>query len=184
MTTFCYYQFERFYCTIFQATNYVPPVTSQIHKWQVCHTPIGRIALLGASNFNRVSLPQITDVLSHMQALKFSQSGATSLHLLAYADMLLSHSPDYMVILAGTNDIWGRNKRGDVSNQQIALDIINIGFKSAANVNHVLIASILPTRNTESNVARLEINKLLQQLCDENTLIFLNNDEFLTIDDM
>ena len=74
--------------------------------------------------------------------IKYSYSGATSLHLGHYSDVLLNANPSEVIIQVGTNDLVGSNRR-DVDNDQIASDIIDIGIKcKASGVKKVYISSI------------------------------------------
>ena len=52
-----------------------------------------------------------TDPARNGNLIKFSYSGATSLHLGHYSQVLLNENPDEVIIQAGTNDIVGSNKR-------------------------------------------------------------------------
>ena len=108
---------------------------------------------------------------------KYSYSGATSLHLAHYSDIMLAEQhPHAVVIHAGTNDICGRNRR-DASAQQIANDIINIGKRcKTGGVVNVYISSLLITNNASANTKGKDINTILNTLCSENNYFFINND--------
>ena len=112
-----------------------------------------------------------------------SYSGATSLHLGHYIDVLLSEEPDSVLIHAGTNDLWGRNKRR-VTSERIARDIINIGVKcKTKGVKTIFISSILMTTVDESNKISFEVNSLLKLMCVDHNFIYIEND-FLGKDDL
>ena len=146
-------------------------------------TATTKIGLLGDSNFNRIMVPEINNILKNGRAAKYSYSGATSIHLHHYSDILLKEKPDSVIIHAGTNDIWGKNKR-NASSQQIALDIISVGTKCKSNgVKSVYISSILKTRIPASNIIGKEVNNLLKLLCFNNELIYIDN-SFLSESDL
>lgn len=162
----------------------VPPPTSKVERHVVGRVD-GRIALLGDSNFNKVHVPDISKQFKRREVIRYSQSGATSVHLQAYADILLEEQPGSIIIHAGTNDIWGRNKRCNVSCDRIAKDIIDIGLKCRARqVTEVYISSILPTRNDESNTIRTEVNAQLELLCEYNGFVFVDNDFIIVESDL
>ena len=142
-----------------------------------------KVGLLGDSNFNKIGVPEMNSHLKKAQCVKYSYSGATSLHLQHYCDILLSERLDTVFIHAGTNDIWGRNKR-NVTSQQIAEDIINIGLKCReTGVKTIYISSIFITHVPNSNRIRGEVNNLLKLLCYGNNFTYINND-FLTLNDL
>ena len=70
-----------------------------------------KVGLLGDSNFNRIIIPEMNSLLKTSTVTKFSYSGATSVHLRHYSDVLLESKPDAVLIHGGTNDIWGKNQR-------------------------------------------------------------------------
>ena len=114
---------------------------------------------------------------------KYSYSGATSLHLGHYSDVLLDEQPDEVIIHVGTNDIVGRSRR-DVSSAEIARNIIDIGGKCRSKgVDKIYISSIITTRNIQGNKKAMDINGILERLCVENDFIYISND-FLSIADL
>ena len=142
-----------------------------------------KAVLLGDSNFNRILVPELNTLLTKSSADKFAYSGATSVHLYHYCDVLLAGKPDSVLIHGGTNDIWGRNRR-NVSSQQIAKDIISIGVKCRERgVKNVYISAIIVTHVPHSNRSGREINALLKLLCVDNNFTYIDND-FLTEEDL
>ena len=87
-----------------------------------------KIGLLGDSNFNRINAREMSGFLENGYVAKYSYSGATSLHLGHYSDVLLDEQPDQVIIHVGTNDIVGRS-RSDISCHEIATNFIDIGGK-------------------------------------------------------
>ena len=126
---------------------------------------------------------EMSSLITDGNVVKFSYSGATTIHLGHYSDVLLNELPDAVIISGGTNDIYGRNRR-DVDTEIIARDIIDIGMKCRGRgVDTVYISSIIATRNANSNFKVAEINDITRALCVENNFIYIDND-FLTIDDL
>lgn len=116
--------------------------------------------------------------ISNSVVSKYSYNGATSLHLLCYSDVLLAESPDAVIIHAGTNDIWGRNKRIDKTTSEIAINIFEIAKKcKLAGVRQVIVSGVLKTRLPSCNKAADEINKMLKIMCENNDFIFVNNSD-------
>ena len=142
-----------------------------------------KVGLLGDSNFNKIMVNEMSGLVVNGNVTKYSYSGATSVHLGHYCDILLNDQPDAVIIHCGTNDIHGRNKR-NVSVETIAHNIIDIGRKcKSRGVNTIYISSIISTRNIGSNMKAVDINNLLKVLCDENHFIYICND-FLVVDDL
>jgi len=126
----------------------------------------------------------MNSLLTSTTVTKFSYSGATSLHLRHYSDILLESKPDGVLIHGGTNDIWGKNQRKNASSQRIAEDIISIGLKcKQGGVKTIYISSILATRLPTSNKTADEINVLLKLLCMQHNFIYIDN-SFISINDL
>ena len=142
-----------------------------------------KIGLIGDSNFNRIYVQEMNGLIRNAELSKLSYSGATSLHLGHYIDVLLSEEPDSVLIHAGTNDLWGRNKRR-VTSERIARDIINIGAKcKTKGVKTIFISSILMTTIDDSNKISFDVNSLLKLMCVGHNFIYIDND-FLGKDDL
>ena len=142
-----------------------------------------KVGLIGDSNFNGINVPEINYFMRNVEVNKYSYSGATSLHLKHYCDILLEDQPQAVLIHVGTNDVWGRNRR-DVPNEQIAKDIIDIGLKcKSKGVDDIYISSILITKVEDSNRRASEVNELLKLFCTEHNFSYINND-FITKDDL
>ena len=108
---------------------------------------------------------------------KYAYNGATSEHLDIYSQVMLRNKPGTVIIHAGTNDVWGRNKRHGISSYQIAIDIIKIGERCKSNgVKHVFISSILKTKDKASNDKAIEINRMLERMCPSKGMNFIDND--------
>ena len=143
-----------------------------------------KVVLLGDSNFNRIIVPEMNSLLTSTTVTKFSYSGATSLHLRHYSDILLESKPDGVLIHGGTNDIWGKNQRKYASSQRIAEDIISIGLKcKQGGVKTIYISSVLTTRLPTSNKTAGEINVLLKLLCIQHNFVYIDN-SFISINDL
>ena len=143
-----------------------------------------KVVLLGDSNFNRIIVPEMNSLLEKSTASKFAYSGATSLHLHHYSDIMLESKPDSVLIHGGTNDIWGKNQRKTASSQRIAEDIVSIGIKCRQRgVKTIFISSILTTRLPSSNRTAGEINILLKLLCIQHNFVFIDN-SFITENDL
>ena len=96
---------------------------------------------------------------------------------------MLSDCAAEVIIQVGTNDISGRNRR-NVSNEQVADDIIGIGEKCRVHgVGKIYISSIFVTRNLNSNEKAKHINSLLKNLCIEHDFTYICN-YYLTITDL
>ena len=143
-----------------------------------------KVVLLGDSNFNRIIIPEMNSLLKTSTVTKFSYSGATSVHLRHYSDVLLESKPDAVLIHGGTNNIWGKNQRKKASSQTIAKDIISIGLKCRqGGVKTIYISSILTTRLPTTNRTAGEINTLLKLLCIQHNFNFIDN-SFITENDL
>ena len=118
----------------------------------------------------------MNEFLKNAELHKYSYSGATSVHLAHYSDILLDEELQAIIIHAGTNDIYGRNRR-NASAQQIAKDIIDIGKKCVTRgVKDIFISSIIATRNFNANNKAEDINTILKSLCTQNNYYFIDND--------
>ena len=92
-----------------------------------------------------------------------------------YSDVLIGENPESVVIQAGTNDIWGRNKRA-VTNGQVADDIHKLAEKfRSAGTNNILISSVPMTRINECNTRAMEINKIVQEQCAKRKYVYVDN---------
>ena len=90
--------------------------------------------------------------------------------------MLLDEKPHGVLIHAGTNDIWGRNKR-NVTCERIAKDIIDIGIKcKSKGVKQIFISSVLITKVPDSNRLAKDVNDFFKLMCVEQNFIYINND--------
>ena len=143
-----------------------------------------KIGILGDSNYNKVIHSEMAGLIDkNVTVTKFSYSGATAAHLQVYCDVLLREKPEAVLIHAGTNDIWGRNKR-NLSSQEVAIDIIRIGQKCvAAGVKRVYISSILKTKIPACNTDAMDINNILKLMCVNNNFIYIDN-SFLNENDL
>ena len=163
-----------------QATNLAAQRDINMHNVMAGERTVG---LLGDSNFNRIQVPEMNKYLTKANAVKYSYSGATSIHLGHYCDVLLNENPHSVIIHGGTNDIWGGKKR-NASSQQIAQDIVNIGIKCRERgATSIYISSILTTRIQASNRIGREVNKILRLLCVDKNFFYIDND-FITESDL
>ena len=147
--------------------------------------PPGKIALLGDSNFHGIREDEMASwVATNPKIVKMAYSGATAAHLLHIADIaLIDHNPETMLILGGTNDVFGRNKSGKTA-AEIATDLTNIGKKCRAKgVKNIFISSLPPIEEEVANQKVKRINSLLKIDCSNQNFIFISND-FLTKRDL
>ena len=129
--------------------------------------------MIGDSNFNKVLHREISDCVGR-EVSKFSYSGATSSHLLCYSEILAAEKPESVIILAGTNDIWGSNKRNE-SSSVIANDILKLGERfHQTGTKDILISSIPDTRIRECNVKAKEINMLVKEECRRKNFTYVD----------
>ena len=142
-----------------------------------------KVGLLGDSNFNGIKVPEMNYSMRNHEFTKYSYSGATSLHLKHYCDVLLEEQPHAVLLHVGTNDVWGRNRR-NVPSEQIAKDIIDIGLKcKSKGVKDIYISSIMITKVEESNRIANQVNGFIKLLCIDNNFSYINN-SFITKDDL
>ena len=147
-------------------------------------TQKNKVGLLGDSNLNRIIVPEMNSCLKRATVAKFSYSGATSVHLRHYCDVLLEEKPDSILIHGGTNDIWGKNQRKNATLRKIAEDIISIGLKCRERgVKNIYISSIIITRNSHINKNSRDINEFLKLLCVQYNFFFIDN-SFITQSDL
>ena len=129
--------------------------------------------MIGDSNFNKVLHREMSDCVGR-EVSKFSYSGATSAHLLCYSEVLLAEKPESVVILAGTNDIWGSNKRNETATV-IANDILKLGDKfHLTGTKDILITSIPDTRIRECNARAKEINMIVKEECRRKNFTYVD----------
>ena len=147
-----------------------------------------QVVAVGDSNFKGL---RCALVASHIRrpvyVSKFAYHGATASHIRHYIDIALEKKPDVLIIHAGTNDVWGRN-RNDKCAEDIASELIDTALKAKQRgVRRVLILSVLPVRNPESNARATDINNILKILCREKDIQLIDNSnitlEYLRKDD-
>ena len=146
--------------------------TNNSHNQQT-PTKKGKIGMIGDSNFNKVLHREMSECVGR-EISKFSYSGATSAHLLCYSEVLLAEKPESVVILAGTNDIWGSNQRNEPSTV-IANDILRLGEKfQQTGTKDILIVSIPDTRIRECNAKASEINRMVKEECKRKNFKYVD----------
>ena len=135
-----------------------------------------KLNLLGDSNFRYISIRDLNRATNHRAFIdKFAHSGATTSHLITYADVALLNRPDGIVLHGGTNDIIGRNAT-DQSPDQIACNLIELGVKARnAKVKDIFISSVLPTKDARANEKALLINQHLKTYCTAYNFVFIDN---------
>ena len=106
-------------------------------------------------------------------------SGANSVSLRTFIEPVLAED-DYetAIIHVGTNDIAPRRHKQQVlTNQEICENIKLIAEKCmSAGIKQIIISGIIPRGHFELNRRRLELNKLIQDMCVENEFCFIEND--------
>ena len=97
-------------------------------------------------------------------------SGSTTEYMKAYIRPPLKRTPDRVIIHIGTNDL-----RSSQDPETIAKNIIDIAKSGTTNKNEILVSSIVPRQDNLSSKGR-QLNNILQTLCVENNLAYVNND--------
>jgi hypothetical protein len=79
--------------------------------------------------------------------------------------------PDTCVVIAGGNDLPGETPPSKIANELIEAGITckNHG------ASKVIIASVLPRTDFHCQIKRVQVNKLLKDLCAIHNFIFMNN---------
>ena len=135
-----------------------------------------KLGLLGDSNFRYVNIRELNRATNHRAFIdKFAHSGATTSHLITYADVALLKRPDGLIIHGGTNDIIGRNATNQNADQ-IACNLIELGVKARnAKVKDIFISSVLPTKDAQANEKALHINQHLKAYCTAYSFVYIDN---------
>ena len=170
---------HKLYSELFNQPNNASATSTQPDRSSTPqHNDKNKIGLLGDSNFVRIYEKEMAESLGNRTIIsKYAYNGATSEHLDIYSQVMLRNKPGTVIIHAGTNDVWGRNKRHGISSYQIAIDIIKIGERCKSNgVKHVFISSILKTKDKASNDKAIEINRMLERMCPSKGMNFIDND--------
>jgi lysophospholipase L1-like esterase len=94
--------------------------------------------------------------------LNFGISGQTSAQMLSRLGEVLESSPDYLHILAGTNDVAGNG--GDVSNEYIIDNIATIVQGARTGGVQIMVGSIPPTGYPEWNDRITALNAALNEI--------------------
>ena len=97
-------------------------------------------------------------------------SGSTTEYMKAYIRPPLKRNPDRVIIHIGTNDL-----RSSQDPETIAKNIIDIAKSGTTNKNEILVSSIVPRRDNLNSKGR-QLNNILQKLCVENNLAYVNHD--------
>ena len=79
--------------------------------------------------------------------------------------------PDTCVILAGGNDLLDRTPVLEIANELVEAGITckNLG------ATNVILSSVLPRSNPKCHAKRDELNRLLSDLCDVHSFVFMDN---------
>ena len=84
--------------------------------------------------------------------------------------------PDIVVLHGGCNDISPRKNQENLTEEEIAHEIINAGlYCRSAGVNEIVISGLICRKNHYFNSRVSKVNILLQKLCFENKFYFIDN---------
>ena len=103
--------------------------------------------------------------------------GANTKSLKCYIEpTLTSDKFETAVIHCGTNDIAPRPNIHQQTDEEIAEATIEIAKKCKEHgVDNVLISGIIPRRGIVVDKRRINTNTILQKMCTENGLLFIDN---------
>ena len=98
--------------------------------------------------------------------------GATIEDMADHVKPTMRHSPDLVVLHAGTN-----NLRSEVPAKRIAENIMKLALEIKSDTNDVMVSSLICRSDDEIlNQKLLEVNKVLVEECNRYSLFFINND--------
>ena len=97
--------------------------------------------------------------------------GATIEDMADHVKPSMRHSPDLVVLHAGTN-----NLRSEVPAKRIAENIMKLALEMKNDANDVMISSLICRSDDESlHQKSLEVNKVLLEECNRYSLVYINN---------
>jgi hypothetical protein len=97
--------------------------------------------------------------------------GATVEDLEDHVKPTMRHSPDLIVLHAGTN-----NLRSEMPAKRIAENIMKLALEIKSDTNDVMLSSLI-CRSDDVNLNQklLDVNRHLQEECNRYSLVFINN---------
>ena len=97
--------------------------------------------------------------------------GATVEDMADHVKPSLRHSPDLLVLHAGTNDL-----RSEMPAKRIADNIVKLALEMKSDSNDVMISSLIGRADDENlHLKSLEVNNILVDECNRYSLFFINN---------
>ena len=133
-----------------------------------------KVTIIGDSIIKQIKANKLRKNLSGKEKV-FVKSfpGATVSHMHHYVKPSMEFDPNLVIIHVGTNELRSANDPN-----QIANGIINLATGVKRENNEVILSSII-TRADKFKDKADAVNKHLKQLCNQNSLEFIDNSNIL-----